>query len=81
MKNLDALNELNQDTLAKVALAAAAGLVAAAGAKSIYKKYKEKKLLKKYTGTSQEKEYEEKHRNDDMLPDVLLTGIDVKKYG
>lgn len=78
MKNLDALNELNQDTLAKLALAAAAGVVAAAGAKSIYKKYKQKKLLKKYTGTSQE---QEKHRNEDMLPNVLLTGIDVKKYG
>jgi hypothetical protein len=52
--------------------------VAAAGAKSIYKKYKQKKLLKKYTGTSQE---QEKHRNEDMLPDVILTGIDVKKYG
>jgi len=79
MKNLDALNETDQDTLAKLAAGVAAGVISAATAKILYKKYKEKKILNKYTGTSQEQE--KKHRNEDMLPDVILTGIDVKKYG
>lgn len=77
-KNTNILNELNQDMLTKLALATAAGVAAAASARSIHKKYKEKKLLKKYTGVSRK---QEKYLNNDMLPDVVLTGIDVKKYG
>ena len=50
----DFLYEVDQNTLAKIALAAAAGLSAAAGGKYLYKKYKTTKLLNKFGKESQE---------------------------
>lgn len=62
-------DKASEDTLGKVALAAAAGIVVAAGAKKLYKKYKDRQLEKKYTGSSREEKFPE---NDDILPDAAF---------
>ncbi len=74
---IDALNEVDQDTLAKLTLAAAAGLLAAAGGKKIYKKYKEHKILNKYHGQEDDK----KHRDINPYMSSLEPGdiVDVAK--
>ena len=47
---LDALIvEVEEDTLAKIALATTAGVITAAVARKLYKKYKEQKISNKYT--------------------------------
>lgn len=79
MDKHDMLKDLDNDTLAKISLAATAGLLAVAGGKKIYKKYRENKLLKKYTGSSQEDLQYEKHRNVDVFPDIALNIIDAQK--
>jgi len=40
--------------------------------------YKKKQLLKKYTGSSQEDNVRKQYRNEDLFPDIVLTGIDAK---
>lgn len=87
MNKRDALNEVDQDTLAKLTLAAVAGVLAAAGGKKLYEKYKENKLLKKY-GSQEDKEHQI-HLKDTLrgdipdIADILVTGqrqlIDIKK--
>ena len=75
MEKLDALlEEVDKDTLAKVALATAAGIVAVAGGKKLYKNYKEKKLLKQYG--AQESEDDDKHQSikdqiRSVIPDII----------
>ena len=62
-KQLDALLcEVNQDTLANLSVAVAAGVLTAVAARKLYKKYKENKILQKY-GT-QEKNEHLNFRND-----------------
>jgi len=82
--SFNALTEVDQDTLAKIALAAAAGVAAVAGGKHIYKKYKEEKQMKKYIDDSQE---HKKHPVKDAVlqdyPEVLdaiaMRSLDLKK--
>jgi hypothetical protein len=86
--NLDALlEEVDKDTLAKLTLATAAGIVAAVGGKKLYKKYKERQLLKKYGA---QEDSDEKHRSSlkdelrSIVPDILDANmarhlIDAKK--
>ena len=75
MEKLDALlEEVDKDTLAKVALATAAGIVAVAGGKKLYKNYKGKKLLKQYG--AQENEDDDKHQSikdqiRSVIPDII----------
>jgi len=52
--NSSVLSEVDDDTLAKIALATTAGLVAVVGGRKLYKKYKEKKIEKKYLEGSQD---------------------------
>jgi hypothetical protein len=70
----DALNEIDQDTLAKISLAVAAGLASVAGGKILYKKYKEKQLQKKYIGDTQEDD--RKHRSIDPYTNAVLDVVD-----
>ena len=42
--------------------------------------YKKKQLLKKYTDDSQKSGAGKQYQNEDLFPDVVLTGIDAKKY-
>jgi hypothetical protein len=75
MEKLDALlEEVDKDTLAKLALATAAGIVAVAGGKKLYKNYKERKLLKQYG--AQENEDDDKHQSikdqiRSVIPDII----------
>lgn len=71
MKKFVTLTELDDDTLAKLTGAAAAGIVAAALGKKIYKKYKDYQVLKKYG--SQEKE----NSNTDIYTNSVLDLIDI----
>lgn len=77
MKKIDALNEVDQDTLAKIALATAAGVAAAAGGRHLYKKYKEYKALKKYGSQ------EEKHpvKLEDVLRGEVPEVMDIVTHG
>ena len=59
-KMFDALvNEVSDDTLAKIAMATVGGVITTVAAKKLYKKYKEMQLLKKYGS----QEDEDKHQN------------------
>lgn len=69
---IDALNEVKQDTLAKITLAAAAGIAAAIGGKKLYKKYKEKKLLNKYV-TQGEQERQDAIDTEEIIKDEMRT--------
>jgi hypothetical protein len=68
----DSLYEIDQATLAKIALVAAAGIGAAAGGKHLYKKYKEKKLLKRFGEESQEdlQKHSIRRTAEENLPDA-----------
>ncbi len=68
----DSLCEIDQGTLAKIALVAAAGIGAAAGGKHLYKKYKEAKLLNKFGKESQEdlQKHPIRRTAEENLPDV-----------
>ena len=69
-KTLDALlNEMNEDILAKLALAAASGVIAVASGKKLYKKYKEHQLLKKY-GAQEDKADKRQTLKDELRDDV-----------
>jgi hypothetical protein len=71
-KKLDALlEEVDQDTLAKLSLAAAAGIVAAVGGRKLYKKYKERKLLKKYGAQEEGKHQSLGDEIRSVIPDVI----------
>lgn len=76
---LDALlNEVDQDTLARLSVATAASIAAAVAARKLYKKYKDNQLLKKYGGAQ-----ENKHQSlgDDLrgiVPD--LADINATRY-
>lgn len=66
------LNEVDQDTLARLSVATAASIAAAVAARKLYKKYKDNQLLRKY-GAAQE---EDKHQSlgDDLrgiVPDLI----------
>ena len=69
---LDALlNEVDQDTLAKISMAVTAGVITAVTARKLYKQYQENKILKKYGAQE-----ENKHQTlgDDLrgiVPDLI----------
>lgn len=69
---LDALlNEIDQDTLAKLSVAVTAGVITAVTARKLYKKYKENKILQKY-GTQEKNEHQT--LGDDLrgiVPDLI----------
>jgi len=67
MKVTDTQHESDKDTLAKIALATAAGLITAAGGKKIYQMYKKKQLLKKYTDDSQKSGAGKQYQNEDLF--------------
>jgi hypothetical protein len=73
MKELDALlNEVEDDTLAKIALATTAGVITVAAARKLYKKYKEKKVSNKYIG--QEDDKHQSSLGDELrsvIPDII----------
>ena len=72
MKKLDALlNEVDNDTLAKLALATTAGVITANVARKLYKKYKENKILNKHI--TQENE---KHQSS-LGDEIRSIGLDV----
>lgn len=73
MKPIDALlNEVNGDTLAKLALATTAGVITAAAARKLYKKYKENKILNKYM-----KQEENNEHQSSLGDEVRSIGLDV----
>ena len=65
---------MNEDTLAKLTLAAAAGLTAVVVGKKIYKKYKENEAVKKYTDDPQDN----KHRDLNLNP--YSTSLEPKDF-
>jgi hypothetical protein len=69
---LDALmEEVDQDTLAKLALATTAGVITAAAARKLYKKYKEKKILNKYTSQEDGKHQSLGDEIRSVVPDII----------
>jgi hypothetical protein len=73
------LNEVDEDTLARLSVAVTAGVITAVTARKLYKQYKDNQLLKKY-GRTQE---ENKHQSlgDDLrgvIPD--LVDINTTRY-
>lgn len=73
---LDALNEVDQDTLAKIALATVAGLATGVGAKHLYKKYREKQLEKKYLGSQEDK----KLKDTDPYINAAIEALDANTF-
>jgi hypothetical protein len=72
MGKFNTLTELDDDTLAKLTSAAAAGIVTAVLGKKIYKKYKENQILKKYG--SQEKKVVS---DNDIYTNAVLDLVDI----
>jgi len=84
---LDALlNEIDQDTLARLSVAVTAGVITAVTARKLYKQYKDNQLLKKYGGAQEESKHQS--LGDDLrgiIPDLVDINatrhlIDVKKH-
>ncbi len=80
------LNEVDQDTLARLSVAVTAGVISAVAARKLYKQYKDNQLLRKYGGAQEE----DKHQslgNDlrSIIPDLVDINatrhfIDAKKH-
>lgn len=74
---MDNLNEVSEDTLAKIALATVAGLATGIGAKHLYKKYRDKQLQKKYSDNSQE---DKKLKDTDPYINAAIEALDANTF-
>ena len=63
------INEVSDDTLAKLTLAVTAGAITAVAARKLYKEHKENQLLKKYGA---QEEGDDKHQS---LRDQMQQGV------
>jgi hypothetical protein len=69
---LDALSEeVDNDTLAKLALATTAGVITTVAARKLYKKYKEKKILNKYVPQENNKHHTIGDELRNIAPDLM----------